>query len=186
MSLRGRVIALVGLMLLVRLSIYLAMSWRSARSDLAAELSAARTGGLQTVRSAFEDLPRSDHPARDLRQLVETFNGNRHLTAIVIDHLGRARLVSEAAMPRRAAPNWFAALLRPDLEPVTVAVPDGSRSVLTLRPEPASDIAVLWSAAVNAGGVFAGAAGVGLALIYWVIGRALAPLAELSQGLGAI
>ena len=81
MSLRGRVIALIVLMLLVSVSIYIAMSWRSARSDLVAELSAARTGGLQTVASAFEDLPRSDHPARDLKQLVETFNGNRHLTA---------------------------------------------------------------------------------------------------------
>jgi two-component system sensor histidine kinase UhpB len=186
MSLRGRVIALVALMLLVSVSIYVAMSWNSARSDLAAELSAARMGGLQTVRSAFEDLPRSDHPARDLRQLVETFNGNRHVTAAVFDQLGRARLVSVAAMPRRVAPSWFAALLRPHLEPVTVAVPDGSRSVLTLRPEPASDIAVLWSAAVNAAGVFVVAAGIGLALIYWMIGRALAPLAELSRGLGAI
>jgi two-component system, NarL family, sensor histidine kinase UhpB len=186
MSLRGRVIALVTLTLLVSVSIYVAMSWTSARGDLAAELSAARTGGLQTVRSAFEDLPRSDHPARDLRQLVETFNGNRHLTAAVFDHLGRAQLASKAAMPRQAAPRWFAALLRPDLEPVTVAVPDGSSSVLSLRPEPVSDIAVLWSAAVNAAGVFVVAAGLGLALIYWMIGRALAPLAELSRGLGAI
>jgi len=186
MSLRGRVIALVALTLLVSVSIYVAMSWTSARRDLAAELSAARTGGLQTVRSAFEDLPRSDHAPRDLRQLVETFNGNRHLTALVFDQLGRARLASKAAMPRKAAPSWFAALLRPDLEPVTVAVPDGSSSVLSLRPEPASDIAVLWSAALSAAGVFVVAAGLGLALIYWMIGRALAPLAELSRGLSAI
>jgi two-component system sensor histidine kinase UhpB len=186
MSLRGRVIALVALMLLVSVSIYVVIAWAGARSDLDAELSAARTGGLQTVRSAFEDLPRSDHAARDLRQLVETFDGNRHVTAVVLDRFGRSRLVSKAAMPRKAAPSWFAASLRPDLKPVMVAVPDGSSDVLSLRPEPASDIAVLWSTAIKAAGVFAVAAGLGLASIYWMIGRALAPLGELSRGLGAI
>src|ERR1700751_791399 len=119
MSLRGRVMALVALTLLVSVSIYVTISWSGARGDLAAELSAARTGGLQTVRSAFEDLPRSDHPQRDLRQLVATFDGNRHLTAAVL-RSGRVWIASRAAMPRQAAPGWFAASLRPDLQRVTV------------------------------------------------------------------
>ena len=186
MSLRGRVIALVALMLLISVSVYVAIWWNGARSDLAAELSAARTGGLQTVRSAFEDLPRSDHPQRDLRQLVGTFDGNRHLTAAVVDRSGRTLIASRPAMPRQRAPSWFAASLRPDLEHVTVKVPDRTGDVLGLGPEPASDIAALWSATVSAAGVFAVAAVLGLALIYWVIGRALAPLVELSRGLGAI
>jgi two-component system sensor histidine kinase UhpB len=186
MSLRGRVIALVALMLLVSVSIYVAISWSGARSDLAAELDAARTGGLQTVRSAFEDLPRSDHPQRDLRQLVATFDGNRHVTAAVLDPSGRVRIASRAAMPRQPAPAWFAASLRPDLQPAMIRVPDGSKDVLRLRPEAASDIAARWSATINAAGVFAAAAVLGLVLVYWMIGRALAPLVDLSRGLGAI
>jgi two-component system sensor histidine kinase UhpB len=178
--------ALVALMLLVSVSIYVAISWRGTRTDLAAELGAARTGGLQTVRSAFEDLPRSDHPQRDLRQLVATFNGNRHLTAAVLDRSGRVRMASKPTMPRKAAPEWFGDSLRPDRQPVFVSVPDRSGDVVRLRPEPASDIAALWVATVNAAGVFAVAAALGLALIYWVIGRALAPLADLSQALNAI
>jgi two-component system sensor histidine kinase UhpB len=177
---------LVALMLLVSVSIYVAISWGGARSDLAAELGAARTGGLQTVRSAFEDLPRSDHPQRDLRQLVSTFDGNRHLTAAVVDRSGHARMTSRGAMPRKLAPAWFAAAIRPDLQPAMIKVPDGSGDVLILRPEPASDTAALWSANVSAAAVFGVAAAIGLALIYWVIGRALAPIADLSRGLGAI
>jgi two-component system sensor histidine kinase UhpB len=177
---------LVALMLLVSVSIYVAISWGGARSDLAAELGAARTGGLQTVRSAFEDLPRSDHPQRDLRQLVSTFDGNRHLTAAVVDRSGHARMTSQGAMPRKLAPAWFAAAIRPDLQPAMIKVPDGSGDVLILRPEPASDTAALWSANVSAAAVFGVAAAIGLALIYWVIGRALAPIADLSRGLGAI
>jgi two-component system sensor histidine kinase UhpB len=186
MSLRGRVMGLVALMLVVSVSIYVAISWSSARSDIAAELGAARTGGLQTVRSAFEDLPRSDHPERDLRQLVATFNGNRHLSAAVIDRSGSVRLHSTAAMPRKMAPSWFTASLRPAVQTVTVKVPGIDGNVMRLRPEPASDIAALWSAAIEAIGVFTVAAALGLALIYWVIGRALAPLDRLSHGLSAI
>jgi len=186
MSLRGRVIALVALMLVVSVSVYVAISWNGARRHLAAELGAARTGGLQTVRSAFEDLPRSDHPQRDLRQLVATFDGNRHVSAAILDRSGQVRIASLAAMPRQPAPAWFRALLRPDLNLVAIDVPDGNGDVLNLRPEPASDIAALWSATLTAAGVFAIAAVLGLVLIYWVIGRALAPLDDLSRALAAI
>jgi two-component system sensor histidine kinase UhpB len=180
------VIVLVALTLLLSVSIYVALSWRGARGDLAAELAAARNGGLQTVRSAFEDLPHSDHPQRDLRQLVSTFDGNRHLTAAIRDRSGRVWMESKPAMPRRAAPGWFAASLRPDLKSTEVIAPIGSGDVISLRPEPASDIAAIWSATGKSVEVFALVAVLGLALIYWVIGRALAPLVDLSRGLGAI
>src|SRR5437868_7168665 len=133
MSLRGRVMTLVALMLLISVSIYVAISWRGARRDLAAELAAARTGGLQTVRSAFEDMPRSDHPQRDLRQLVATFNGNRHLTAAVIDSSGSVRIESESANPSKPAPTWFAASVRPDVPPAIIKVPGRSNDVVILR-----------------------------------------------------
>lgn len=186
MSLRVRVIALVGLMLLISVSVYASISWSAARRDLAVELAAAKIGGLQTAQSAFEDLPRSVHKQRDVRQLIATFNGNRHLRASVEDRFGKVLMTSYAAMPRQMAPRWFAASLRPDLKPATLAVPDGSGDLLTLRPEPASDIAAIWEGTVDAAGVFAIAAAAGLALIYWVIGRALSPLVELSQALGEI
>src|ERR1700751_4558445 len=131
MSLRGRVMALVALTLLVSVSIYVTISWSGARGDLAAELGAPGTGGLQTVRSAFEDLPRSDHPQRDLRQLVATFNGNRHLSVAVLDRAGRVQLTSRAAMPRKPAPNWFAASVRPDMQPVTLRVPVDAGNFIT-------------------------------------------------------
>ncbi|HVU31636.1 MAG TPA: histidine kinase [Sphingomicrobium sp.] len=77
-------------------------------------------------------------------------------------------------------------MFRPEIEPVAVKVPALAGEVLTLTPEPASDIATLWSAMADAALVFAAAATLCLGLIYWVIGRALAPLVDLSRGLGAI
>lgn len=186
MSLRGRVIALVGLVLLIGVSIYVAVAWTGARQDLSAELDAARIGGVQTVRSAFEDLPRSDHAQRDLRQLVATFDGNRHLKASLLDRGGRVRIASAVARPTRPAPEWFARSLAPVRVGTMLAIPDGSGNVVSLQSEPASDVAALWAAGRKAAGLFAAAAAIALASIHWVIGRALAPLADLSRGLGAI
>lgn len=178
--------ALVGLVLMVSLSIYMVVAWSSARQDLAAEMQAARNGGSQTVRSAFEDLPRSDHWTRDLRQLVATFDGNRHVRAHVIDRLGQVRLASTPVLPSRPAPAWFSAALGSDTEPTIIVIPRGGGAVFDLQPEPASDIAALWTAGSSAVGLFGLAAAIGLGLVYWVIGRALAPLADLSRGLGLI
>jgi two-component system sensor histidine kinase UhpB len=186
MSLRGRVIALVGLVLLASLTIYIVVAWTSARHDLAAEMEAARKSGTQTVRSTFEDLPRSNHLARDLQQLVATFDGNRHLRAAVRDRLGRVRIASTPVMPRQPAPNWFSAALAPVGEPTIMIVPGANGASLSLQPEPASDVAALWVAGSSAVGLFALAAVIALTLIYWVIGQALGPLADLSRGLGAI
>lgn len=186
MSLRGRVIGLIGLVLLIGITVYVMIAWSAARRELAEELGAAMKGGEQTVHSAFEDLPGSDHPHRDLRQLVATFDGDRHVEVAVRDRLQRVLIASRAAMPRVPAPRWFVAALGPEIEPAYFAVPGGDRLTLGIHPLPASDAASMWRAALSAALVFAVAVGLGAVLIYWVIGRALAPLADLSRGLGEI
>ena len=101
--------------------------------------------------------------------------------SIGLDAFGLRR---RAAMPRRSG----TALVRSLTSSGPRACDDKGARRQRRRPqpapEPASDIAALWSATVNAAGVFAVAAALGLALIYWVIGRALAPLVDLSRGLG--
>ena len=64
-------------MLIVSLTLGTVVAGCRAKQALRAELGAGLTGAAQTVASAFEDLPNSDHPMRDLRQLVKTFDGNR-------------------------------------------------------------------------------------------------------------
>lgn len=186
MSLRGRVIGLVALVLLLSVSIYTAIAWSEARRDLAAELGSARLGAIQTARSTFDTLGRSDHVRRDMRQLVATFDGNRHLTAALLTRGGEMLARSRAALPRYAAPEWFARSLAPDRERTLLVIPGGGGDMLRLEPEPASDIAALWAASSSAVSVFAVAAAVTLALIHWVISRAFTPLEDLSRGLRAV
>ena len=90
MSLRIRVLVAIALVLLLGSVTGIGVAGWQAKQALREELAAALAGARQTVDSAFEDLPRSDHPAQDLRQLVATFDGNRHLAATLVDAAARA------------------------------------------------------------------------------------------------
>ena len=150
---------------------------------LRAELDAALVGGRQTVLSAFEDLPRSNHPARDMGQLLATFDGNRHLTAALIDGSGRkVRSAVPAATPAEA-PRWFRALFKTDLRPITLRAPvaAGEFAAVVLSPAPDNDLRDAWLQFGRAALAFGLARFAGLAMGSLTIGRALRPLEELSN-----
>src|ERR1700749_5074504 len=111
MSLRARVVTLIAAVLLIAMTLGVGVAGYQVRHALSAELTAGLDGARQTVASAFEDLPNSDHPARDLRQLVATFDGNRHVRASLIGADGAAVLASHPRAPSEPAPPWFGRLL---------------------------------------------------------------------------
>ena len=123
MSLRARVVALIGTVLLVSMLMGALVAGYQARQALSAELAAGLGGARQTVNGAFEDLPKSDHPARDLRQLVATFDGNRHVQTTLLAADGRPAAASRTQTPGRRPPPWFRNLLGPTPRPVTIDVP---------------------------------------------------------------
>lgn len=187
MSLRSRIVALIGLVLLVSLILGALVAGLEARRTLRAELNAALTGGVHTVQSAYEDLPRSDHPARDLRQLTATFDGDRHLRATLLDGDGRALAVSAAAREPSAAPGWFAALLGPPPAPVRLAAPaTAAAAEIELAPTPAPDVGADWREALRAAAILAAAAALGMALAFLAMGAGLRPLTRLSAALARI
>jgi len=182
MSLRVRVLAAIALVLLLGAAAGGLLAGVQTGRTLRAELSAAMVGGRQTVLSAFEDLPNSDHPARDLRQLLATFDGNRHLSAALVDAQGRvARSSTPGATPAKA-PDWFRALFKTDLRPVTIPAPvtAGGFAAVVLTPAPDSDLRDAWLQFGRAALAFVLASAAGLALVYFTIGRALRPLDDLS------
>ena len=143
------------------------------------------SGARQTVASAFEDLGRSDHPARDLRQLVATFDGNRHVRAVLIDAQGRAAAASSVTRPALAgAGAWFARLLGPTPSPARLAVPgapNGYQSIL-IEATPALDVSALWTEFSGVVLLLCASSAIGLGLVYLAIGAALRPLRDLSEG----
>jgi two-component system sensor histidine kinase UhpB len=189
MSLRLRIVALIGLVLLVSVMLGAVVAGYDAKQTLRDELQSALTGGDQTVRRAFEDLPRADHAARDLRQLVATFDENRHVRAVLVDAVGREVAASRVYRPAQPAPSWFISLLGqtprrielrlPVILPPTATGP--AASAIRLEPIVSLDAAALWREFSGVVTIQAGAAATGLVLVFLVIGAAVRPLHALSE-----
>ena len=184
MSLRLRVLAAFAAVLALGLGLGLLLALWDARQTLREELGAAMVGGRQTVASAFEDLPRSDHPDRDLRQLIATFDDSRHVSAVLMTPAG-PRAASFPYRGGAAAPAWFANLLDPRLPTITLAAPVGAAAIV-LRPAPQADIADAWRLGRHTALALGLACGLGLGLVYVTMGRALRPLGALTGALARV
>ena len=187
MSLQSRILVLVSAVLLVSIALGSAFAGMQARATLAAEIRAALLGGAQTVLSAYEDLPRSNHRARDLVQLTATFDGNRHLAATLVDAGGRRLAASRLSRPQVRAPVWFERLIAPGFKPVRLAAPGaGAREAVVLRAAPEVDIGAVWTELSGVVFVLGLATLCGLALVWVSVRAALSPLRELSARLAEV
>jgi two-component system sensor histidine kinase UhpB len=183
MSLRLRVLVAIALVVALGAMSGGAFAGWLARQTLHDELTAAMTGGGQTVARALEALPGADAQG-DLVRLTRTFDGNRHVIATLRSGDGAVVEVSRPPPATHPAPHWFAMLLDPGLTPARFAAPAGTSVVLA--PAPQNDVADAWlqfgDALIVLGIVGAAAA----LLVYVTIGRALAPLRELTAAFGRV
>jgi two-component system sensor histidine kinase UhpB len=182
MPLRLRLIVLIALVLLVSLGCgSVLVGWHAAGS-VRTELRAALDVGTQTIRNGVDELGRSDDRARALRRLVATFNGNRHVRAILLDARDQPLAASSLFAPTQNVPGWFRHLLagRPDAVRLAVTeAPDGITAIV-LQADPVNEIGEVWADSRDAVVVLAGFALLSALLICAVIGRALRPLETLS------
>ena len=187
MSLQSRILVLVSAVLLVSIVLGSAFAGMQARATLSAEIHAALDGGAQTVRSAYEDLPRSNHQARDLVQLVGTFDGNRHVAAALIDVRGAVLAVSRTSPLQAHAPGWFQRLMTSGFAAVRLPAPVvGQNRVVVLSAAPQVDIGAVWTELSGVVAVISVATLIGLALVWVTVRKALSPLRELSGHLAEV
>lgn len=180
MSLRLRVVMAIAFVLVLSSALGAALAGWQADQALKEELQAALAGGRQTVQSAFEDLPRSDHPARDLRQLIATFDGNRHVGASLYAIDGRL-LLNSHPIPVKPSPPWFAAFFHPPVAMVRLEPPVRRYGPLVLSPIYANDVAATWAEFIDLAAVLTASVAVGSILLWLTVGRAISPLAEFSR-----
>lgn len=189
MPLRVRIILVIGLVLLLAMTLGTLVAGYEVRRALAAELSAGMSGAHQTVADSFEDLPQSDHPARDLHELIETFDGNRHIHAALLGADGKVAATSHTLQSDPPPPGWFRALLK--ITPTAVSLPlpptRFGPGQLVLTPTPDLDVSATWNEFLALMGVLVVTAMAGLLMVYMVITAAFRPLNVLAQrfrGLG--
>jgi two-component system sensor histidine kinase UhpB len=147
MSLQWRVLGSIGLLLVLTLmcgGTYLVLH---ARSAVRTEVHTAFHGAERSVR----DIVRSnvEHTVT-LRQVVASFEGQRHVRAALVNEDGRVIVQSRISPLDASAPDWFVALTTPPR--LSISIPLNLPKfdcVMQIVSDPANRIAEEWEAARN-------------------------------------
>lgn len=187
-SLRLRIVMAVALAQVAALALTVALWLGNARNNLeeetAAALSLARTLVLATVASLHEAIP----PDQIATHLPLRLAQPRHVQITVMDAQGAILPpLRPEVRPPQAAPRWFSAALLPTFRSVTVPLTGPGPAVgrgagggrVVISADPSQRLAELWQ---DARLMILGLGGMALAqalLIWWGVGRGLAPLERL-------
>ena len=157
MPLRVRLIVLIGLVLLISLACGSTLvGWRAANS-VRTELRAALDVGMKTIRNGIDGLVGVDDRAGELRHLVATFNGNRHVRATLLDGQDRPVTVSQLFVPTQPVPDWFDRLIAGRPGAVRLPVPQTvGGGAIALQADPINEIGEVWEGSRDAVLVLAG------------------------------
>jgi two-component system sensor histidine kinase UhpB len=185
MPLRVRLIALIGLVLLVSLAGGGVLAGWNAANSVRTELRAALDVGANTIRNGIDESDRMDDRAGALRHLIATFSGNRHVRATLLDGRDQPVARSELYVPTQPVPGWFRDLIGGDPDMVRVPISKAGGTIV-LQTDPINEIGEVWAESRDAMLVLAGFAALTALLICTVVGRALRPLENLSKAFDQI
>ena len=182
MSLRYRLILAIALMLLVSLLLGGGLAWLHAVRSVATEMDAALEVGEHTVRTVIPYLDGQADDASQLRQLIATFDGDRHLRAMLVDTDGKVIASSSLAVPPEPVPVWFARVLGQHRPSLRLELPPKPAAVaIVLATDPGNEMTEVWTEFGDDVQILLIFGVVTFPLIYWILGRALRPLGRISQ-----
>lgn len=149
LSLRLRLIVLVGLILLASRASGSALLGCHAANSVPVELRATLKVGTQSVHNGFNDIVQDNNRAADLRRLIATFIGNRHVRATGLDADGRPLARSQPLAPSQRSPRWFRRRIGGDLPETRLPVPPSiaTGSTILLRAIPSNEEGDVWGEA---------------------------------------
>lgn len=142
MSLQSRIIASLAALLLLTLLSGVALLSFHARGAVLLEVHTAFQGADRGVR----DTLKSDvQHTVTLRQVVASFQGQRHVRAALVNETGRVIVRSELAPVDNPAPQWFARMMMPPTYNARIPITlPGYPCVVVLTSDPRSEIADVW------------------------------------------
>ena len=189
MSLRVRLITSIVIVLLISLCVGGAVAgWHALRS-VRTEMQAARAVGAQTLRNGIAGLTDGTSregatPWDERQRLINTFDGDRHLRAVLRDDAGHVNAASTLPQLAPDVPGWFVALLTPSLSPLRVDV--GAGATITLEPDPRNEIGEIWTQLQDELVAVGLSCGLSIVLVSLVVRRALRPLDRFSSALTSL
>jgi len=181
LSLRARLLALLGVTLAAGLALGVGLLMLHAASRVRAESDSTARLAREFVATALASVEESDDPLPALRERLADVERLRHI------HIFMAGSGEERALAGdgRRAPGWFAALVAGPPSVTRIAL-DGRgrlRGELALVAEPGDEIDEIWD---EVGLLALGAAALALAgfgVVSVVVSRALTPVATLAEAL---
>ena len=177
LSLQLRLIVSIMLVLIVSLVLGGALAcWHAARS-VETELGAAIDVGAHSVENALAQLPRAQDPGQELTRLIGTFDGDRHVLAVLLDGRGEPALISSLAIPARPVPDWFVRLLGVTPRVLRFPIPAMiGRGAIMLQTDLRNEVSEVWGQFADSLVVLGLFSLLTLLLVPWTVRRGLAPL----------
>jgi two-component system sensor histidine kinase UhpB len=190
LSLRGRLIALVALVMVLGLAINIArLLLEAAPRVMAEDQSVVRLarGFVDTLLSDLNDAP---DPEARLNQIVW---GLRQLRHVSISRgpdpaAGPAPVAPPGTSGERQAPDWFVRLIHPEQTTVDVPIVVNGRSLgsLVITSHPTDEIAEIWDGIVTQIEVGSAISAALLLITMTVVSRALQPIQSLADAMAGI
>jgi two-component system sensor histidine kinase UhpB len=148
MSFQFRVLGSIALLLLLALLCGGALLLLHARSVAELEVHTAFRGAERSIRDTLQG--NVEHTVT-LRQVVASFEGQRHVRAALVNETGKVIVQSQIARLENIAPGWFARLMTPPhlSSRIPINLP-GFPCVVVLTSDPRSEISEVWYNARNA------------------------------------
>ena len=184
MSLKLRVLGSIAALLILSLLAGAALLSVHAHSLVDLEVRTAFNGAAQSVR----DTLRSDvQHTVTLREVVSSFQGQRHVRAALVNETGKVIMQSDIGPLSDQAPAWFARLMTPP--PLTTRIPialPGYPCVVVLTSVSSSEIAEVWGHVRDAFVIMLLFCASTMAVVSLAVGAASRFLGRFQTGLQAI
>jgi two-component system sensor histidine kinase UhpB len=160
--------------------------WRTYEK-VEADMSAALAGGQRAVFNAADETDGITQPGWRLEHIVANFNGDRNVRA-TLQRADNSIVRSILPPPSHQVPPFLFRVLTGAPHVAIVDLPQALKTsgTLKLETDAHNDVAGLWDDAKNLLFLLAIFAGTCLLVLYFMLGRALRPLEELTLAFGRI
>jgi two-component system sensor histidine kinase UhpB len=186
-SLRARLVLSMGCVLALMLALGGVLTFWRAVHSVRVEMQSALAAARKTIANGVREVAGSPHVTLDLRDLVATFDGNRHVQARLEMVPSMLLAQSSLRVPERPVPSFLRHALEVPVADAVLELPaDGNTLVLVLHADPTNEIGEVWEQAIDALALFGLFFVLLVLLINWSVGRALRPLSRLTTAFGRI
>ena len=159
-----------------------------ARQKVEAEMRAAVAVAGRIAHNAVDDTEEIINPRRRLDLLLADFHGDRHVRALLLDAEGHVVLASRLEAPPEAVPQWFFDLVGGEPTTFVVALPapfDGLGAFI-LQSDAHNEVYEVFSDLRLSVAMLVGLCLLTSTVVYFTVGSALAPLAQLGKAFAQI